>query len=114
MMKDLRFVLLLDCYGSLLTERQYALLDGYYNEDLSLAELAEPLSISRQAVHDSIRRGEKQLEAYEEQMGIAARLRTYRALFSQIEALCAEIAEPADRAAAAEIAEKARQGLNLK
>ena len=113
-MKDLRFVLLLDCYGSLLTERQYALLDGYYNEDLSLAELAEPLSISRQAVHDSIRRGEKQLEAYETQMGIAARLRQYRSLFSQIETLCAEISEPADRAAAGEIAEKARQGLNLK
>lgn len=113
-MKDLRFVLLLDCYGSLLTEKQYALLDGYYNEDLSLAELAEPLSVSRQAVHDSIRRGERQLEAYESQMGIARRLSEYRRLFSQIEALSEQISEPADRALAAEIAETARQGINLK
>ena len=113
-MKDLRFVLLLDCYGSLLTEKQYALLDGYYNEDLSLAELAEPLSVSRQAVHDSIRRGERQLEAYESQMGIAKRLSEYRRLFSQIEALSQQISEPADLALAAEIAENARQGINLK
>ena len=113
-MKDLRFVLLLDCYGSLLTERQYSLLDGYYNEDLSLAELSEPLGISRQAVHDSIRRGERQLEAYEEQMGIAERLRQYRTLFAQIEEISVQIQESADRAAAEQIRMLARQGINLK
>ena len=87
-MKDLQYVLLLDCYGSLLTQRQRALLEGYYDEDLSLSELAEPLGISRQAVHDSIRRGERQLEQYEAQMGIAQRLRDCRAQFDAIEALC--------------------------
>jgi len=94
-MKDLRYVLLLDCYGSLLTERQRALLEGYYDEDLSLAELAEPLGISRQAVHDSIRRGERQLEQLEERMGIAQRLTACRAQFDEIEALCRALPEEA-------------------
>ena len=114
MAKSFEMYILLDLYGRLLTEKQYALLDGYYNEDLSLAELVEPLSVSRQAVHDSIRRGERQLEAYESQMGIARRLSEYRRLFSQIEALSEQISEPADRALAAEIAETAIQGINLK
>lgn len=90
-MKNLDFVLLLDCYGSLLTERQRELLEGYYDEDLSLSELAEPLGISRQAVHDSIRRGERQLEAFEAQMGMAARLKACRALFSEISALSRQL-----------------------
>lgn len=93
-MKNLDFVLLLDCYGTLLTERQRTLLEGYYDEDLSLAELAEPLGISRQAVHDSIRRGERQLEALEAQMGIAERLKAARALFEEIETLSRELPEP--------------------
>ena len=93
-MKNLDFVLLLDCYGTLLTERQRTLLEGYYDEDLSLAELAQPLGISRQAVHDSIRRGERQLEALEAQMGIAARLKAAQALFEEIEALSRELPAP--------------------
>lgn len=92
--KNLDFVLLLDCYGTLLTERQRNLLEGYYDEDLSLAELAQPLGISRQAVHDSIRRGERQLEALEAQMGIAERLKAARAVFEEIEQLSAELPEP--------------------
>ncbi len=92
--KNLDFVLLLDCYGNMLTERQRTLLEGYYDEDLSLAELAEPLGISRQAVHDSIRRGERLLEEYEAKMGIAERLKAARAVFEEIEALSAELPEP--------------------
>lgn len=109
MAKNLEFVLLLDCYGSLLTERQRALLEGYYDEDLSLAELAEPLGISRQAVHDSIRRGERQLEAYEQQMGIAARLRACRALFEQI-GQCSQLITEAE---GAQIAALAQEGIAL-
>jgi len=90
-MKNLRYVLLLDCYGSLLTQRQRELLEGYYDEDLSLSELAEPLGISRQAVHDSIRRGERQLEEYESEMKIAERLNACREQFDQIETLCSSL-----------------------
>lgn len=107
MAKNLGFVLLLDCYGSLLTDKQRQLLEGYYDEDLSLAELAEPLGVSRQAVHDSIRRGERQLEHFEEQLGLAARLSACRQLFEEIEAKSAALPEPA----AGEIAEAARRGV---
>ena len=108
-LKNLDFVLLLDCYGSLLTERQRSLLEGYYDEDLSLSELAQPLGISRQAVHDSIRRGERQLEALEAQMGIAARLKAARALFEEIEDLCTALPEPQRQ----QIADAAQKGKAL-
>lgn len=56
---------LLDRYGALLTDRQRECLDLYYNENLTLAEIAEHFHISRQAVHDAMRHGEEQLMAYE-------------------------------------------------
>ena len=56
---------LLDCYGELLTKRQRDCLDLYYNENLTLAEIAEHFRISRQAVHDAMRHGEEQLAYYE-------------------------------------------------
>ncbi len=49
---------LLDHYGELLTSRQKDVLELHYGDDLSLSEIAEELEISRQAVHDSIQRGE--------------------------------------------------------
>lgn len=107
--KDLDYVLLLDCYGSLLTERQRTLLEGYYDEDLSLTELAEPLGISRQAVHDSIRRGERQLKAYEQQMCIAARLKAARALFAEIETYSKDIPGSTGE----QIADAAKRGMAL-
>ena len=115
MMKNLDFVLLLDCYGGLLTQRQRELMEGYYNEDLSLAELAVPLGISRQAVHDSIRRGERQLLSYETQMGLAARLKSCRILFEEIEEYSAKLsASEEDRKTLADaIAEAAKAGKAL-
>ncbi|MCQ2434982.1 MAG: helix-turn-helix domain-containing protein [Oscillospiraceae bacterium] len=111
-MKNLDFVLLLDCYGGLLTERQRDLLDGYYNEDLSLAELAEPRGISRQAVHDSIRRGERQLLSFEEQMGLAARLKNCRSLFEKIEILTTQLSD-SDSEIGSQIADAAKDGKAL-
>jgi Putative helix-turn-helix protein, YlxM / p13 like. len=76
--EDTRFFeisLLLDFYGQLLTARQYEILSLYYNDDYSLAEIAEELGISRQGVHDSIRKGRAALEAYEARLGLVARFR---------------------------------------
>lgn len=56
---------LYDFYGGLLTERQREVIELYHVDDLSLAEIAETLSISRQAVHDQLRRASDQLESYE-------------------------------------------------
>lgn len=59
--KNVEISLLCDIYGELLTEKQQNILDLYYNENLSLAEVAEELGITRQAVKDSIVKGEKRL-----------------------------------------------------
>lgn len=66
-------VLLMDFYGELLTPRQSEVLDLHYNSDLSLAEIAEELTVSRQAVHDAVRTGKALLMRYESKLGLAAR-----------------------------------------
>lgn len=65
-----RISILLETYGKLLTEKQYNLLDDYYNMDLSLSEIAENESITRQAVRDNLKKGENKLFEYEEKLGI--------------------------------------------
>ena len=57
--KNLELGYLLDFYGELLSERKRAVMDMYYNEDLSLAEIAENTGITRQGVRDSIKRAEE-------------------------------------------------------
>lgn len=59
---------LLDRYGGLLPEKQLRILDGYYNNDLSLSEIAENEGISRQGVSDFIKRGEAQLYEFESKL----------------------------------------------
>ncbi len=69
MAKDLKICALLDFYGPFLSEKQRNLLHHYYNEDLSLSEIAENESITRQGVRDLIKRGELQLKKYEDECG---------------------------------------------
>ena len=68
MAKDLNVTILLDVYGQLLTEKQRNAIDMYYNEDLSLSEIADVIDISRQGVRESIKQGEKHLTNYEEKL----------------------------------------------
>ena len=65
--------LLLDFYGQLLTARQALACRLYYEENLSLGEIADELAITRQGVHDTVRRAEKQLELYESKLSLVAR-----------------------------------------
>ena len=65
MAKDLSVGRLLDFYGYFLSEKQRTLAAYYYNDDLSLAEIAENEGITRQAVCELIRRAEHQLRAWE-------------------------------------------------
>lgn len=60
--------MLCQLYGKLLTEKQYEFIDDYYNNDLSLSEIAENNNITRQAVRDIIKKGEKKLFEYEEKL----------------------------------------------
>ena len=67
---NIKISLLLDIYGKLLTEKQHNLLNDYYNNDLSLAEIAENENITRQAVRDNLKKGEKKLFYYEEKLEV--------------------------------------------
>ena len=68
--KDMRFPLLLDAYGALLTERKRELLDYYYNEDYSLSEIAELTGLSRQGARDGIRKAEEELRTLEDSLSL--------------------------------------------
>lgn len=76
--KNLEISVLLDLYGKLLTEKQYDMLDFYYNDDFSLAEIAEHYDISRQGVHDSIKRGEELLLNYENVLHLCENEKKYQ------------------------------------
>jgi len=66
--KNFIFSILYDYYSDLLKENQANIIDLYYNQDYSLSEIAEEMSISRQGVHDALKRAEKILIEYEEKM----------------------------------------------
>lgn len=66
--KKIEISMLYDFYSQLLTEKQRDMIDLYYNQDLSLGEIAQELQISRQAVYDTIKRTEKILYSYEEKL----------------------------------------------
>lgn len=70
--------LLIDFYGNLLTSRSRLLLELHYSEDMTLSEIADNEGITRQAVHDSIRRGASQLLHYEEKLGLVARFKEHK------------------------------------
>ena len=70
MEENVKISILLETYGNLLTEKQYDLLDNYYNNDLSLSEIAEIEGITRQAVRDNLKKGESKLFEYEEKLGV--------------------------------------------
>ena len=69
----LQLTLLYDFYGELLTEKQKQVYEMHYQNDLSLSEIGEELSISRQAVRDQLKRTEKILFGYEEKLQLVAR-----------------------------------------
>lgn len=89
-------------YGGLLTDKQKDALELYYNCDMSLAEIGDELSISRQGVRDTVTRAEKTLIEAEEKLGFLKKLDSLGTRLSEIseglsgeqkEALCALIRE---------------------
>ena len=75
MEKNIEVSLLLDFYGELLKPGVRQTIDLYYNDDLSLAEVADRCGITRQGVRDSVKRGEAQLFDFEKKLGLMRRFR---------------------------------------
>ncbi len=90
MEKNIEVSLLFDFYGELLKPSVKAAIDLYYNDDLSLAEIADETGITRQGVRDSIKRGELALFEFEQKLGLFAR-------FGQLENGLDKIADTAQR-----------------
>lgn len=89
--KNLRVAILLDYYAPMLTDKQKDVIDLYYNEDLSLSEIAEHESITRQGVRDSIKRGEQTLFDMEEKFHLAERSEKFSELMERILAIAKDI-----------------------
>lgn len=87
----LHLTLLYDFYGELLTEKQKQVYEMHYQNDLSLSEIAEELSISRQAVRDQLVRTEKILRDYEETLHLISRFQEQRRAVEDMKAIMEEI-----------------------
>ncbi len=74
MEKNVEISMLCQIYGKLLTKNQLLILEDYYNKDLSLSEIAENKNITRQAVRDIIKKGEKKLFEIEKKLGVMKRM----------------------------------------
>lgn len=92
--KNLNIAYLLDFYGDVLTERRRRVLDDYYNNDLSLSEIAADLGISRQGVRELIKKAEEELNFYEEKLHLASRFRKAGAHAERLRALSERHALP--------------------
>ncbi|MDR3349880.1 MAG: YlxM family DNA-binding protein [Acidaminococcales bacterium] len=83
----LKVTLLYDFYGGLLTERQRKCIEQHYFDDLSLSEVAENFGVSRQAVHDIIKRAVETMNDFENKLGLAGRCSKEKGNLSEIASL---------------------------
>lgn len=91
MEKNVEITLLYDIYGKLLTDKQAEAIELYYNDDLSLAEIADNTGISRQGVRDNLKRAEAILYDTEDKLGIAQRFLRIRKKTAEIDGIINEI-----------------------
>jgi len=83
--------LLVDFYGPLLTEKQRNVWDLHYQQDLSLTEIAEVENISRQAIHDLLKRTERILTEYEDKLELVQRFWIEREKLIEVQTLLQEL-----------------------
>ena len=86
--KDLKIACLLDFYGEVLSQRKQTVLSMYYNDDMSLAEIADEVGISRQGVRDLIKKAEEELLFFEEKLGL---FKTFREAQGHLHALSKQL-----------------------
>ncbi|MDR2486817.1 MAG: HTH domain-containing protein [Clostridiales Family XIII bacterium] len=77
--------IMFDCYSNLLSDRQRDIFTWYYEDNLSLSEIAAELAISRQAVHETLKKAEGSLVEAEAKLGLVEKHETYLAIFASVE-----------------------------
>lgn len=102
--KNLQIGYLLDFYGDVLPQRRRDIMDMYYNDDLSLAEIADDLGITRQAVREAVKKTENELFFYEEKLGLLRRFKDAQAHAKKALDLCSRAGESVPDALREEIA----------
>ena len=110
--KKVEISMLIQIYGKLLTEKQLDILDDYYNMDLSLSEIAENNKITRQAVRDIIKKGEKKLFEFEEKLQIMKKMLKQEKQISNILSELTQIETKFTDEQVAEILEHIKKELN--
>ena len=93
MEKNVEISVLCQLYGKVLTEKQYEVLTDYYNNDLSLSEIAENNNITRQAVRDIVKKGENRLYELEDGISLMKKVLQERKIISNITSELNEIKE---------------------
>lgn len=112
MEKNVKMSLLCQIYGKLLTEKQYTFLDDYYNNDLSLSEIAENNEITRQAVRDILKKGERKLLEYEQKLGIMEKTLVQEQVIAEILSKICKIKETSSDKKVAHILDDIKSELN--
>ena len=112
MEKNVKISVLCQLYGKLLTEKQYIFLDNYYNNDLSLSEIAENEGITRQAVRDIIKKGENKLFEVEEKLGFMKKMFSQEEKIATILSELTQIKDKTSDQKVAEILDDVKQKLN--
>lgn len=106
--KNIEISLLFDFYGQLLKQQQQQAISLYYNDDLSLSEIASDLGITRQGVRDCIKRGETQLLTYEEKLGLMKRFHETESGLYEIENLAEKLLDGYDEETVEKLIETAK------
>lgn len=85
MEKNVMISILFEYYGKLLSKKQYDSIELYYEEDLSLTEIADLQNVSKQSISETIKRSEKALIEYEEKLGLYKRMSELQSLVDSLE-----------------------------
>ena len=112
MEKNVKISILCDLYGKLLTKKQFDFLNDYYNNDLSLSEIAENNQITRQAVRDIIKKGEKKLFEYEEKLLFMKRMSNQEKTIEHVLSELTKIEKTSSDKKVAQILETVKKELN--
>jgi predicted DNA-binding protein YlxM (UPF0122 family) len=101
-----RIILLKDFYGPLLTDKQQDVLSLHYENDWSLAEIAEQMDITRQGVYDILKRAEAALNEYESRLGLVSRFLETRRRLQEVYELTLKQPETTEKVKALQILEE--------